>query len=155
MGIFVGFDAWFNTYSLVEEKQLVESLHLVSTAWYDITAKETTLVLWTSFHIVLSIVQDLYMRTIHGPWIFYVWKLSSNVFKIWPWMPLFPYCFQMLLLTCDRQNFSFCLQLGCSFVMYKGFFNHLNPISDKNRISPYNINTIPSRQVTRIEKSIN
>ena len=112
LGTFVGFDAWFNTNSLMEEKQLVGSLHSVSTAWYDITAKETTLVLWTSFHIVLSIVQDLYMHTIHGPWILYVWKLSSNVFKIWPWMPLFPYCFQMLLLTCDMQNFHFVCNLA-------------------------------------------
>ena len=112
LGTFVEFDAWFNTNSLMEEKQLVGSLHSVSTAWYDITAKETTLVLWTSYHIVLSIVQDLYMHTIHGPWILYVWKLSSNVFKIWPWMSLFPYCFQMLLLTCDMQNFHFVCNLA-------------------------------------------
>ena len=29
------------------------------------------------------------------------------------------------------------------------------PISDQDRISPYNINTISSRQVMRIEKNIN
>ena len=31
----------------------------------------------------------------------------------------------------------------------------LNPMSDQDRISPYNINTISSRQVMRIKKSIN
>ena len=31
----------------------------------------------------------------------------------------------------------------------------LTPVSDWDRISPYNINTISSRQVTRIKKTIN
>ena len=38
------------------------------------------------------------------------------------------------------------------------FFSQLNPFtptSDQDRISPYNINTISSRQVMRIEKNIN
>ena len=33
-------------------------------------------------------------------------------------------------------------------------FNSLNPISDQDRISPYNFNTIPGRQVTGIKKNI-
>ena len=34
-------------------------------------------------------------------------------------------------------------------------FNPLSPTSDQNRISPYTINTISSRQVMRIKKNIN
>ena len=37
----------------------------------------------------------------------------------------------------------------------KGFINPFIPTSDQDRISPYNINTISSRQVMRIEKNIN
>ena len=33
--------------------------------------------------------------------------------------------------------------------------NPLTPMSDQDRISPYNINTILSRQVMRIKKNIN
>ena len=33
--------------------------------------------------------------------------------------------------------------------------NPLTPISDQDRISPYNINTISSRKVLRIKKNIN
>ena len=33
-------------------------------------------------------------------------------------------------------------------------FNPLTPVSDQDRISPYNINTISSRQVMRIKKNI-
>ena len=35
------------------------------------------------------------------------------------------------------------------------FLNPLTPISDQNRISLYNINTISTRQVMRIKKNIN
>ena len=38
------------------------------------------------------------------------------------------------------------------------FFQEVNPLtfmSDQDRISPYNINTISSRQVMRIKKNIN
>ena len=35
------------------------------------------------------------------------------------------------------------------------FFNPLTPMSDQDRISPYNISTISSRQVMRIKKNIN
>ena len=35
------------------------------------------------------------------------------------------------------------------------YLNPLTPISDQGRISPYNINTISSRQVMRIKKNIN
>ena len=34
------------------------------------------------------------------------------------------------------------------------FINPITPTSDEDRISPYNINTIRSRQVTRIKKNI-
>ena len=34
-------------------------------------------------------------------------------------------------------------------------FNPLTPISDQDRISPYNINTISTRKVMRIKKNIN
>ena len=34
-------------------------------------------------------------------------------------------------------------------------FNPLTPTSDQDRISPYNINTISSRQVMRIKTNIN
>ena len=37
----------------------------------------------------------------------------------------------------------------------KNDINPLTPISDQDRISPYNINTISSRQVMRIKKNIN
>ena len=33
------------------------------------------------------------------------------------------------------------------------FFNPLTPISDQDRISPYNINTMSSRQVMRMNKN--
>ena len=33
--------------------------------------------------------------------------------------------------------------------------NPLTPMSDQNRISPYNINTVSTRQVMRIKKNIN
>ena len=36
----------------------------------------------------------------------------------------------------------------------RGVFNPLTPISDQERISPYNIKTISSRQVMRIKKNI-
>ena len=35
------------------------------------------------------------------------------------------------------------------------FFNPLTPISDQEKISPYNISTISSRQVMRIKKNLN
>ena len=37
----------------------------------------------------------------------------------------------------------------------KRIFNPFTPTSDRERISPYNINTISSRQVMRIEKNMN
>ena len=33
--------------------------------------------------------------------------------------------------------------------------NPLTPVSDQDRISPYNINTISTREVMRIQKNIN
>ena len=35
------------------------------------------------------------------------------------------------------------------------YVNPFTPMSDQDRISPYNINTISSRQVMRIKKNIN
>ena len=42
----------------------------------------------------------------------------------------------------------------CRGTVYR-FLNPLTPISDQNRISLYNINTISTRQVMRIKKNIN
>ena len=36
----------------------------------------------------------------------------------------------------------------------KNFVNPLTPMSDQNRVSPYNINTISARKVTRIYMKI-
>ena len=35
------------------------------------------------------------------------------------------------------------------------YLNILTPMSDQDRISPYNINTVSSRQVMRINKKVN
>ena len=35
------------------------------------------------------------------------------------------------------------------------FFNPFTPMSDQDRISPHNVNTISTRQVLRIEKILN
>ena len=35
------------------------------------------------------------------------------------------------------------------------FFNPFTPMSDQDRISPHNVNTISTRQVMRIEKILN
>ena len=47
----------------------------------------------------------------------------------------------------------FCIQVRD--LNANNFFNPLTLISDQYRISHYNINTISSRQVMRIKKSIN
>ena len=47
----------------------------------------------------------------------------------------------------------FCIQVRD--LNANNFFNPLTLMSDQYRISPYNINTISSRQVMRIKKSIN
>ena len=39
--------------------------------------------------------------------------------------------------------------------LFSLLLNPFTPTSDQERISPYNINTISSRQVMRIEKNIN
>ena len=36
----------------------------------------------------------------------------------------------------------------------KAMFNPLTPMSDQDRISPYNVNTISRRKVTRMKKNI-
>ena len=41
------------------------------------------------------------------------------------------------------------------FSVHEKYFNPFTPTGDQDRISPYNINTIPIRQVMRIEKNIN
>ena len=50
--------------------------------------------------------------------------------------------------------FEKCLML-CIVIVVNPRLNTLTPISDQDRISPYNINTLPSRQVRRIKKNIN
>ena len=41
------------------------------------------------------------------------------------------------------------------YLIYERSFNPLPPMSDQDRISPYNIKIISSRQVMRIKKNIN
>ena len=43
----------------------------------------------------------------------------------------------------------------CIYGLVQISLNPFTPTSDQDRISPYNINTISSRQVMRIEKNIN
>ena len=53
----------------------------------------------------------------------------------------------------DKNVLQFCHQYNqCNC---KSIFNPLTLTSDQDGISPYNINTISSRQVTRIKKAIN
>ena len=47
-----------------------------------------------------------------------------------------------------------CDEVGGLLNSSTDFINPITPTSDEDRISPYNINTIPSRQVTRIKKNI-
>ena len=62
------------------------------------------------------------------------------------------YCVQMLRSrNMQRNNYHHSL---FSFELWN-FFNLLTPISDQDRISPHNINTISYRQVMRIKKTIN
>ena len=48
---------------------------------------------------------------------------------------------------------TFCSTLG--FLRLRHFFNLFTPISDHNKISPHNTNTILSSQVMRMKKNIN
>ena len=45
--------------------------------------------------------------------------------------------------------------LASYYLVIGKLFNPLTPISDQDRISPYNINTISTRKVMRIKKNIN
>ena len=54
-------------------------------------------------------------------------------------------------MTC-RDNFPF--TMPCHPSSKPPLINPFSPISDQDRISPYNINTISSRQVMRIKKNI-
>ena len=55
--------------------------------------------------------------------------------------------------TLDLMKRDFCSQVRDFNA--NNFFNPLTLMSDRYRVSPYNINTISSRQVMRIKKSIN
>ena len=46
-------------------------------------------------------------------------------------------------------------KMTCNGTKKNMLFNLLSPMSDQDRISPYNIITISSRQVMRIKKNIN
>ena len=46
-------------------------------------------------------------------------------------------------------------KITCNGTKRNMLFNPLSPMSDQNRISPYNVITISSRQVMRIKKNIN
>ena len=54
-----------------------------------------------------------------------------------------------------RSIFCFRTQLVFVFQSVKSRFMPQTPTSDRDRISPYNIDTISSRQVMRIQNSIN
>ena len=45
--------------------------------------------------------------------------------------------------------------LASYYLVIGKLFNPLTPISDQDRISPYNINTISTRKVMKIKKNIN
>ena len=46
-------------------------------------------------------------------------------------------------------------KINCNGTKRNTLFNPLSPISDQDRISPYNVITISIRQVMRIKKNIN
>ena len=46
-------------------------------------------------------------------------------------------------------------KITCNGTKKNMLFNILSPMSDQDRISPYNVITISSRQVMRIKKNIN
>ena len=46
-------------------------------------------------------------------------------------------------------------KITCNGTKRNMLFNPLSPMSDQNRISPYNVITISSRQVMRIKRNIN
>ena len=45
--------------------------------------------------------------------------------------------------------------LASYYLVIGKLFNPLTPISDQDRLSPYNMNTISTRKVMRIKKNIN
>ena len=63
----------------------------------------------------------------------------------------------LILKGCLFDIFSKGRALICRRVLIqrKGIVNPLTPMTDQDRISPYNINTISSRQMMRIRKNIN
>ena len=77
--------------------------------------------------------------------------MSEYVQGVW----LLIYFFVALCIELDSFNYRYipskCLCCCCGVV----FSNPLTPICDQDRISPYNINTISSRQVMGIKRNIN
>ena len=73
--------------------------------------------------------------------------------------------FALLLRLCTQVTWkmhSFSAYQTCAiFFLYiitnwkKTLFNPSTPMGDQDRVSPYNINTIPGRQMMRIKKNIN
>ena len=63
---------------------------------------------------------------------------------------------RILLLNFDNLSCQLfkCGEYSCYLLLHPGCFNPLTPISDQDRISPYNINTMASRQLMRIKKKI-
>ena len=59
------------------------------------------------------------------------------------------------LLFLPQFDVIFDLSLNRRTATWNLFDNPLTPMSDQNRISPYDINTISTRQVMRIKKNIN
>ena len=63
--------------------------------------------------------------------------------------PWFSWTFYLYIYFCEQ------CQEGWKLTVKGHLFNPLTPMSDQDRISPYNINTISTRLVMRIEKNIN
>ena len=102
-----------------------------------------TLVLWICFWIKYHLLVDILLSSHY----LFAWKCIVIVKKN-----------SFLVFGGDgKVKIDFCLML-LFFKSSHCFFFSLNPFtptSDQDRISPYNINTISSRQVMRIEKIIN
>ena len=83
-------------------------------------------------------------------WVFWVYSFAIQPFKIVLMIPR----------SCYQINPVF-IELNTSFLFlflllpYNNDIIPFTPPSDQERISPYNINSISSRQVIRIEKNVN
>ena len=77
--------------------------------------------------------------------------MSEYVQGVW----LLIYFFVALCIELDSLNCRYIPSKSLCCCCGVVFFNPLTPICDQDRISPYNINTISSRQVMGIKRNIN